>query len=99
MLPREVLPLRKWEDRARLAAHITRTFFSISPRTLETWSVRTITMNKRTLLNTDEALNHARRLLKAAEKEAVRGGNWAPYRGRRSRSMVGAVETDEAAAA
>lgn len=74
VLPREVLPLREWEERARLAAHITRTLFTVSPRTLEVWPVRTITVNKRTLLNTAEAMDHARRVLAEAEAGAVMGG-------------------------
>ncbi len=74
VLPREVLPLREWEERARLAAHITRVMFSVSSRTLETWPVRSILVNKRALLNTTEALDHARRQLAEAEAGAVRGG-------------------------
>jgi hypothetical protein len=74
VLPREVLPLREWEDRARLAAHISRTLFSVSPRTLETWPVRSILVNKRALLSTAEAMDYARRQLTEAEAGAVRGG-------------------------
>jgi hypothetical protein len=75
LLPREVLPLREWEDRARLAAHISRAFFTISQRTLETWPVRTISLNKRTLLNTAEALDYARAILAEAVAETVMGGS------------------------
>ena len=74
VLPREVAPLRTWEDRARLAAHISRTMFTVSPRTLEAWPVRVIIVNKRALLHTEEALDHARRQLNEAEATAVRGG-------------------------
>jgi hypothetical protein len=74
VLPREVLPLREWEDRARLAEHVSRSMFSVWPRTLETWPVRSILVNKRALLNTAEALDHARELLKEAEAQAVRAG-------------------------
>jgi hypothetical protein len=70
-----VLPLREWEDRARLAAHISRTFFTISQRTLETWPVRTISLNKRTLLNMQEALDYARAMLAEAEAQSVMGGS------------------------
>jgi hypothetical protein len=74
VLPPEILPLREWEDRARLAAHITRTLFTISPRTLETWPVRSITVNKRALLSTAETLDYARGQLAYAEVSAVRRG-------------------------
>jgi hypothetical protein len=74
VLPREVAPLRPWEDRARLAAHISRTMYTVSSRTLEVWPVRVIVLNKRALLNTEETLDHARRQLAEAEAAAVRGG-------------------------
>jgi hypothetical protein len=74
VLPREVAPLRTWEDRARLSAHITRIMFTVSSRTLETWPIRWIMVNKRALGNTEEALAHARWMMDQAEKQAVRGG-------------------------
>lgn len=74
VLPREVLPLRTWETRERLAAHITRTFFDVSSRTLEAWPVRRILIGKRAALNTGEVLDHARKLMAEAEARAVMGG-------------------------
>jgi hypothetical protein len=75
LLPRDVGPLREWEDRARLAAHISRHFFTVSQRTLEEWPVRTTTLHKRALLNTKEPLAHARKMLDAAKQRAVMGGS------------------------
>lgn len=74
VLPREVLPLRAWEDFPRLAAHITRVLFTVSSRTVGTWPIDRITINRQELGNTSQALDHARRLQDEAEAQTVRGG-------------------------
>lgn len=74
-VPQEPTGLRKWEDRTRLAAYISQHLFSISPRTIEAWPLQWAIVHKRALARTDEALNYAKNIMRAAEKEAVRGGS------------------------
>lgn len=74
VLPREVAPLRAWETRERLAAHITRHLFDVSSRSLEVWPVRRTVVGKRAVLHTEETLEHARQMLAEAEGQAVMGG-------------------------
>jgi hypothetical protein len=88
--------LRKWEERPKLAEHISDAMFTVSHRTLETWPVRMINIHKRTLLNTAETLDHARKLLAEAEAGAVRGGRATTARGSPPKEL-NRPNTDDAA--
>jgi hypothetical protein len=73
--------LREWELPELVAAHVTEHMFPVAPRTVaELWPARFIVVNKRRLVNTADILDHARDMMKAAVKCAVRGGRAKPQR-------------------
>jgi hypothetical protein len=69
-------PLREWETREALSAHISRKYFPVAPRTLSSWpGVRSIIINKRLLLNVAEAEGRAQEVIAEAVAQAVVSGS------------------------